>query len=189
MEGRKRLHRHISFAHGTHPSLIYCWSHCILKTEGALALTESWVSEQLAIVLCVGGSFTKSKHVLHVWLSLTLSIMCRMSQSLFRNTGLQLYSLSCLYVPSPILNPTCHGNSLAQLKKKKIKEMKRKQVLQTACFYLKKLEGYIHFLTEKENAYRAVSDLSIFFFCPSISIYFLIWAILRINRAQRQKPP
>lgn len=93
--------------------------------------------------------------------------------------------------PSPILNPTCHGHSLAQHpKEKKLKKWKENEFFKLHVSF--KEVWRIYFLTEKENAYRtkqfptcvfSFSVLPISYLCSHLSNSW------RIKRAQRQKPP
>ena len=102
------------------------------------------------------------------------SVICRISQSLFRNTSLQLYSLSCLYDSQSNLESYMSWK-LTTSKRKKIKEMKRKRVLQTACFYLKKFGGYTSLLRKKMHIEQSSFRPVYFLFLSSLyPIYFLI---------------
>lgn len=49
------------------------------------------------------------------------SVICKMSQSLLRNTRFICTLFTASMIPSPVLNSTCHGNSLAQHAKEKQK--------------------------------------------------------------------
>ena len=104
------------------------------------------------------------------------SVICRISQSLFRNTSLQLYSLSCLYVSQSNLESYMSWKLTGTTsKRKKIKEMKRKLVLQTACFYLKKFGGYTSLLRKKMHIEQSSFRPVYFLFLSSLyPIYFLI---------------
>lgn len=95
--------------------------------------------------------------------------------------------------PSPILNPTCHGHSLAQHpKEKKLKERNEKKRSSSNCMFLFKEVWRIYFLTEKENAYRTKQFPTCVFSFSVLPISYLCSHLSnsrKIKRAQRQKPP
>ena len=70
------------------------------------------------------------------------------------------------------------------IQKRKIKEMKRKQVLQTACFYLKKFGGYTSLLRKKMHIEQFPTWVFSFSVLPISYLFSHLSNSQRIKRAR-----